>query len=129
MKQTQAIFLRFNGKPVSDDVYINVPFQVKTIHVKSMNYNAATNGTTRNVMVISSLGLNAPFGIVNQDTTYSSAAVQDIEIQLKNPTVIQGYYNFTLVAMSGVISATSNNGAGVDYIGMIVEFNTPDEVM
>ena len=129
MKQTQAIFLTFNGKPVSDDVYINVPFQVKTIHVKSMNYNAATNGTTKNVMVISSLGLNAPFGIVNQDTTYSSDAVQDIEIQLKNPTVIQGYYNFKLVGMSGVIAATSNNGAGIDYIGMIVEFNAPDEVM
>jgi hypothetical protein len=129
MKQTQAIFLTFNAKPVSDDVYINVPFEVKTIHVKSMNYNATTNGTTRNVMVISSLGLNAPFGIVNQDTTYSSASVQDIEIQLKNPTVIQGYYNFTLVGMSGVISATSNSGTGIDYIGMIVEFNSPDEVM
>jgi hypothetical protein len=92
MKQTQAIFLTFNGKPVSDDVLINVPFEVKTIHVKSMNYNAATNGTTRNVMVISSLGLNAPFGIVNQDTTYSSGAIQDIEIQLKNPCWNEWYY-------------------------------------
>lgn len=128
MKQTQAIFVTFNASPVSDPVSINVPFQVKTIHVKSMNYNAGTNGTTRNVMVISDLGLNAPFGIVNQDTTYSSGAVQDIEIQLKNPTVIQGYYTFRLVGMSGVATTTSNLGAGVDYLGMIVEFNASDEI-
>lgn len=129
MKQTQAIFLTFNAKPVSDDVLINVPFQVKTIHIKSMNYYASIIGTQRNVMVISSLGLNAPFGIVNQDTQYSSPAFQDIEIQLKNPTVIQGYYNFTLVAMNGTISNTSNLGNGVDSIGMIVEFNGADETM
>lgn len=127
MKQTQAIFLTFNAKSVSDDVLINVPFAVKTIHVKSMNYNAATNGKTGNIMLISPFGLNAPFGIVNQDTSYSSASVQDIEIQLKNPITIQGYYNFRIVGMSGVAATTSNSGAGIDYIGMIVEFNAADE--
>jgi hypothetical protein len=30
--------------------------------------------------------------------------------------------------MSGVPSATSNSGAGIYYLGMIVEFNAPDEI-
>jgi hypothetical protein len=127
MKQTQAIFLTFNASSVSDNVLINVPFPIKTIHVKSMNYNAATNGKTGNVMVISPFGLNAPFGIVNQDTSYSSASVQDIKIQVKNAITIQGYYTFRIVGMSGVAAITSNAGAGIDFIGMIIEFSSEDE--
>jgi len=127
MKQTQAIYLTFNASPISDNVLINVPFSVKTIHIKSMNYNAGTNGKTGNVMVISPFGLNAPFGIVNQDTTYSSASVQDIKIQVKNPITIQGYYTFRIVGMSGVAATTSGGGASIDYIGLIVEFSTEDE--
>lgn len=129
MKQTNAIYLKFNASPVSDDVLINIPFQVKTIHVKSMNYDAGTPGTVRAVLVESNLGLNAPFGILTQDDTYSQAGQQDIEIQVKNPITIQGYYRFTLKTMSGALAATSNSGAGVDYIGMIVEFNGEDEMM
>lgn len=129
MKQTKAIFLKFNASPVSDDVLINIPFQVKTIHVKSMNYDAGTSGTARAVMVESNLGLNSPFGILTQDDTYSQAGQQDIEISVKNPITIQGYYKFTLKTMSGDLAGTSASGAGVDYIGMIVEFNGEDEMM
>jgi hypothetical protein len=128
MKQTKAIFVKFNASPVSDDVLINIPFQVKTIHVKSMNYDGQAT-LARVVLVESNLGLNSPFGIISQDDTYSQAGQQDIEIQVKNPITIQGYYSFTLKLMSGALAGTTSSGAGVDYIGMIVEFNGEDEMM
>lgn len=126
MKQTQAIYLKFEASPVAS-TYINVPFQVKTVHIKSMNYDAGTSGTTRMVLIESNIGLNAPFGILSQDDTYSQTSVQDIEIQFKNPQPIQGQYYFTLKTMSGSVASTTNSGAATDYIGMIVEFNGEDE--
>jgi len=128
MKQTQAIFLRFNASSISDSVQINVPFQVKHIHIKSMSYQAETLGETNYVMLISPFGLNSPWGILNQDTTYSSGSVSDIEIQVKNPITIQGYYNFRIVNMSGTNANTSGLlNDGIDYIGMVVEFNGAEE--
>lgn len=130
MRQTQAIYLKFNASSVSDSVQINVPFQVKTIHIKSMSYQAENLGKTNYIMVMSPFGLNAPWGILNQDTTYSSGAIQDIVIQVKNPITIQGYYNFRMVNMNGLPAATSGGLAdGVDYIGAIVEFNAVDETL
>lgn len=126
MKQTQAIYLTFTATPVAT-AYISVPFVVETIHIKSMNYQAGTNGTTKNVIVESNIGFNAPFGIVNQDQTYSSPALQDVEIKLLNPQFIQGYYTFTLKLMSGAVATTTNAGAATDYLGMIVEFNGVNE--
>lgn len=126
MKQTQAIYLTFAASPVAT-AYINVPFNVKTIHVKSMNYDAGTAGTARMVLIESNIGLNAPFGILSQDDTYSQASVQDIQIQFKVPQPIQGQYYFTLRTMSGAVASTTNAGAATDYIGMIIEFNSEDE--
>jgi hypothetical protein len=126
MKQTQAIYLTFAASPVAT-TYINVPFMVKRLHVKSMNYDAGTAGTARMVLVESNIGLNSPFGILSQDDTYSQASVQDIEIDFKNPLPIQGYFNFTLKTMSGAVASTTNAGAATDYIGMIIEFNAEDE--
>jgi hypothetical protein len=128
MKQTQAIFLRFNASSVSDNVLINVPFPVKKIHIKSMSYNAQDLGKTGYVMLISPFGLNSPWGILNQDTTYSSSAVSDVEIQVKNAITIQGYYTFRIVTMSGAAATTSGAfNDGIDNIGMIVEFNSEEE--
>jgi hypothetical protein len=129
MKQTQAIFLRFNASSVSDNVLINVPFPVRHIHIKSMSYQAENLGKTNYVMLISPFGLNSPWGILNQDTSYSSGAVSDVEIQVKNPITIQGYYNFRIVNMSGSAATTSGTlNDGIDNIGVIVEFNAPDEI-
>jgi hypothetical protein len=125
MKQTQAIYLTFTASPVAS-AYINVPFNVKKIHIKSMNYDAGTPGTARMVLVESNIGLNAPFGILSQDDTYSQASVQDIEIEFKVPQPIQGQYYFTLKTMGGSVAATTNSGAATDYIGMIVEFVADD---
>jgi len=129
MKQTQAIYLTFPASTVSAvaTANINIPFTVETIHVKSMNYQAGTNGTTKNVVVESNIGFNAPFGIVNQDQTYSSPALQDVEIKLRNPQYIQGIYTFTLRLMSGALAPTTNAGAAIDNLAMVVEFNSPEE--
>jgi hypothetical protein len=63
--------------------------------------------------------------ILNQDTTYSSATVQDIEHELYNPTDVNGTFNFWLVNMDGTpATATVNN----DKVGLVIEFNSPDVV-
>lgn len=127
MKQTQAIYLTFAANPVAS-AYINVPFMVKKIHIKNMNYDAGTSGTARYVIVESNIGLNAPFGMISQDDTYSQSGLQDIEIEFKVAQPIQGQYYFTLKNMSGAVATTSGGGASTDYIGIIVEFNSDDEL-
>jgi len=128
MKQTIFIPLSFVASPQTT-ANISIPFTVKTIHVKALGYQAGTNGTTKYVMLRSSLGLNAPLGILNQDSTYSSATVNDVEIQLKNPEVIQGNYTFTLFYMDGTIAQTTNSGSATDTVGLVIEFNSADEYL
>jgi hypothetical protein len=52
-----------------------------------------------------------------QDKTYSSPTMNNIEILMKNPQVIQGDYQFTLFNMDGTIGTTTNNGAATDKLG------------
>lgn len=125
MKETKFISLVFTASPVATAM-ISVPFKVDTIHVKSIGYQAGTNGTTKYVTLVSSFGLNAPLAVLSQDTTYSSGSINDVEIKLKNPEVIQGQYTFTLYYMDGTIAKTSNAGAATDSIGMILEFNSEE---
>jgi hypothetical protein len=126
MKQTQFIPLTFAASPVTT-AYISVPFKVEKIHIKSANYDAGTSGLARYVIVESNIGLNAPFAMLSQDDTYSQSSNQDIEIKLRNPEPLQGWYQFTLKTMSGAVAGTTNAGAATDYIGMIVEFNEEGE--
>jgi hypothetical protein len=128
MKVTQFIPLTFTASPVTT-AYISVPFKVETIHIKSANYDAGTSGLNRYVVVESNIGLNAPFAMLSQDDTYSQASIQDISIKLRDPQPLQGWYTFTLKTMSGAVAGTTNAGAATDYIGLIVEFNAPDEVL
>ena len=105
---------------------ISVPFKVKTIHIKSAGYEAGTIGSANKyVAVMSDLVVNNPIAILNQDSTYSSATVQDIEHQLYNPTDINGTYNFWLLNMDGAVATATNNG---DKVGFVIEFNAPDEL-
>jgi hypothetical protein len=128
MKQqvTKFIPLTFAASPVTQ-AYVNVPFAVEMIHVKSANYDPGTPGLARNVVIESTWGQNAPIAILSQDDSYSQNPIQDIEIKLMTPQILQGWYTFTLKTMSGVIASTSNSGADTDYIGLIVEFNGVDE--
>jgi hypothetical protein len=130
MKITKFISLTFAAKPTAT-AYVNVPFRVKTMHIKSFAYKAGTNGTTNYVALLSNMGnqVNTPLAIMNQDTTYSSGTISDIEIKLLNPEPIQGYYNFNIVDMDETDAATSNSGAATDYVGLVIEFNDENEML
>lgn len=104
---------------------ISVPFKVKTVHIKSAAYDSGTNGTTNYVAVMSDLVVNNPIAILNQDTTYSSATVQDIEHEFSNPLDINGTFNFWLLDMSGAGATATVNG---DKVAFVIEFNSPDVI-
>lgn len=129
MKVTKFIPLTFTASP-NTTAYISVPFRVKTIHVKSAGYVAGSlPGPTRYVVISSDLVRNNPLAMVFQDTTYSSATVQDIYHKYENPIDVNGNYNFTIFAMNGAVSQTSNGGAGTDTAGLIIEFDSADELI
>ena len=123
MKVTKFIPLVFTGTNARATAYISIPFKVKMIHIKSAALDAGTNGTTKYIAVMSDLVQNNPIAILNQDTSYSSATVQDIEHELWNPMDINGFYNFWFVDMAGANAAVTNNG---DSVGLIIEFNGVD---
>ncbi len=126
-KLTKFIPLTFTASPRTS-ASISIPFRVKTIHIKSAAYDAGTNGTTNYISIFSDLVVNNPIAILNQDTTYSSGCIQDIEHQFWNPIDINGTFNFWFTNMDGSVGATSNGGAGTDKVGIIIEFNAPDEI-
>ena len=129
MKVTKFIPLTFTASP-NTTAYISVPFRVKTIHVKSAGYVSSTlPGPTRYVIITSDLVRNNPLAMVFQDTTYSSANVQDIYHKYENPIDVNGNYNFTIINMNGSVSTTSNNGAATDTAGLIIEFDSADEIL
>jgi hypothetical protein len=128
-KLTKFISMTFPAGAASrTTAQISIPFKVKTIHIKSAGYTAGTPGgpgATNYVAVMSDLVVNNPIAILNQDTTYSSATVQDIEHELYNPTDVNGTFNFWLVNMDNTpATATVNN----DKVGLVIEFNSPDVV-
>lgn len=126
-KLTKFISLTFPaGANSRTTAQISVPYKVKTIHIKSGAYKAGTNGTTNYVAIMSDLVVNNPIAILNQDTTYSSATVQDILHQLYNPLDINGTFNFWIVNMDGTPATATGGG---DKVGLIIEFDTPDEII
>lgn len=127
MKVTKYISLVFTASP-NATAYISIPFKVKTIHIKSAAYDAGTNGTTNYIAIMSDLVMNNPIAILNQDTTYSSGSIQDIEHQMQNPLDVNGTYNFWLRNMNNTTGATSNAGAATDSVGIIIEFNGVEEI-
>lgn len=128
-KLTKFIPLTFapSATAATTTARISVPFKVKTIHIKSAGYTAGTNGDTIYVALMSDLVANNPLAILYQDTTYSSATVQDIEHQFSNPLDINGTYNFWLLNMDGSTGQTTNV-VTADKVGLIIEFNSVDEV-
>jgi hypothetical protein len=125
-KLTKFISLTFTaGANARTTTRISVPFRVKTVHIKSAGYKAGTNGTANYVAVMSDLVVNNALAILNQDTTYSSATVQDIEHELYNPTDVNGTFNFWLVNMDNTPATAT---VGNDKVGLVIEFNSPDVV-
>ena len=127
MKITKFISLTFPASTPTTTAYISIPFKVKTIHIKSAGYKAGTNGVTNYVAIMSDLVTNNPISILNQDTTYSSGTIQDIEHQLMNPIDVNGLFNFTLLNMDGT-NASTTSLVNSDKVGLIIEFNSPEEI-
>ena len=128
-KLTKFIPLTFdpNSTAATTTSRISVPFKVKTIHIKSAGYTAGANGDTVYVSLMSDLVVNNPLAILYRDITYSSATVQDIEHQFSNPIDINGTFNFWLLNMDGTVADTTSLVTG-DKVGLIIEFNSADEV-
>lgn len=128
MKITKFISLQFNASPTTT-ARVDVGFKVSKIHVKAIAYEAGTLGKTDYVVLMSNLGdANQPLGVLFQDNTYASTPISDVEIKFFQPEFVQGSYTFTLLNMNGTVATTSNNGAGNDSVGMVVEFNSLEEL-
>ena len=123
-KLTKFISMTFADGATSTTARISVPFKVKTIHIKSAAYTAGADDTNY-VAVMSDLVVNNPLALCFQDTTYSSATVQDIEHELYNPTDVNGTFNFWLVNMDNTPATAT---VGNDKVGLVIEFNSPDVV-
>jgi hypothetical protein len=128
-KLTKFIPLTFapSATAATTTARISVPFKVKTIHIKSAGYTAGANGDTVYVSLMSDLVVNNPVAILYRDTTYSSACVQDIEHQFSNPLDINGTFNFWLLNMDGTTADTTSL-VTADKVGLIIEFNSADEI-
>lgn len=89
------------------NIYINIPFKVKKIHVKNITYTAGRNSGQANsnlsnyITFTSSLVGNRPVGMVHRDSIYSMATIQDIEHSFQLPAVINGYYTFNFFGNNG----------------------------
>lgn len=124
MKINKAIFLQFNLASKST-ASINVPFLVKSIHIKSATFNAEVPIPVNSqgyVMLTSDLTNGEPLANLYNDTTYSSNQFCDVSFQPYKPITVNGTYNFYLQSPSGNEYTTEGN----DYISLIMEFNGVD---
>lgn len=127
MKLTKTIYLTFTATQSIASAYISIPFKVKTIHCKALSItsgNLAVSG--KYVTITSDLVNNAPLGSTFNSSAYSAGTIQDIQNQFWNPQVVQGYYNFTMYQSSGALYQAST---GNDTVALIIEFNSPDEIL
>ena len=128
MKQTQVIFLTFLSGTSTATARISVPFQVRTIHTKSISLQTGNASLTTGeyVTIESDLVQNSPLGSTFNISAYSANCIQDIENQYWNPRVIQGDYVFTMKRSNGTLYPAST---GNDTVSIVIEYNSPDEVI
>ena len=137
MKITKTFYHQYTTTNSTASIYVNIPFKVKKIHVKSITYVAGANsgqggsGTTKYITILSSLVGNRPVGMVFRDSQFSSATVQDIEHIFQLPEVINGYYDFTPYSNDGTVSAIHEVIIPTTYydsFSITMEFNSEEEV-
>ena len=128
MKVTQKIFLTFNATKSTASTSIFVPFKVKTVHTKSISLTTGNSALTTGeyVTIESDLVNNSPLGSTFNISSYSANCAQDIQNQFWNPQVIQGQYNFVMKRSNGSLYPAST---GNDTVALIIEFNSPDEII
>jgi hypothetical protein len=89
--------------------------------------NVAVFATTGEYVTIESdLVNNSPLGSTFNISSYSANCAQDIQNQFWNPQVIQGQYNFVMKRSNGSLYPAST---GNDTVALIIEFNSPDEII
>jgi len=127
MKQTQVIYLTFASGTSTTSAYVNVPFKVKTIHVKSMSLTSGDLAVVGGYITIESdMVNNQPVGTTFTNSSYSAGSIQDVELQYWNPQAIQGQYNFTMKRANGTFYPASTGG---DKVALIIEFNDANEIL
>lgn len=125
-------------------MYINIPFKVKTIHIKGItwvagragnqggSYEAVSGYTT----IVSSLVGNRPVGMIHNDSQFSMGTFQDIEHEFLIPETINGYYDFTAYDNDGTlypghdleIIIPNEFDFYFDYYSITMEFNSEGEL-
>jgi len=128
MKQTQVIFLTFTATQSVTTARISVPFKVNTVHTKAISLTTGNTALTTGeyVTIESDLVNNSPLGSIFNISSYSANTIQDIENQFWNPQVIQGQYTFVMKRSNGTLYPAST---GNDKVAIIIEFNSPDEII
>jgi hypothetical protein len=113
----------YTNRPIIDNtahIPISVPFKVRTIHIKNINYTSGIAGNQGTVEIIdgvavtctpvcnfyiniiSSLVGNRPVGMVHADSQYSMNTKQDIKHTFQIPIDINGIYDFNLYDNGGL---------------------------
>lgn len=89
---------------------INIPFKVRTIHIKNITYTRGMAGNQGVVITpdvkfyinfLSSLVGNRPVGMVHADSQFSMNTKQDIKHTFQIPQEINGIYDFNLYTNDG----------------------------
>jgi hypothetical protein len=113
----------YANPPIIDDtahIPINIPFKVRTIHIKNITYVSGVQNqadfitlidgvaVTTNpfcsfyINFISSLVGNRPVGMVHADSQYSMNTKQDIKHTFQIPQEINGIYDFSTYDNAGL---------------------------
>jgi len=126
MKINKALYLRFNTSS-STTTSINIPFLVKSIHVKTASYSGVTPITADSqeyIIIESDLTNWEPIAGLFNDTQYSSQQFCDVSFQPSQPFSVNGTYNFNLRKKTGNLYTTPTD----DYVTLILEFNGIDTI-
>ena len=124
MKINKALYLRFNTSS-STTASINVPFLVKSIHIKSASFSGVTpiaTNTQEYLILESDLTNWEPIAMLYNDTAFSSQQFCDVSFQPSQPFNVNGTYNFNLRSPTGNLYTTPSD----DYVTLILEFNGID---
>jgi len=124
MRQNKAVFMTFATNSSTATATINVPFNVKTIHIKAAGYITSTppaQGDAEYLFVVSDLTQNTPICMIYQDSTYPYSTTEDIEYEFQTAQPVNGNYTFQLLSLTG---APIISTAGGDRLGLILEFNS-----
>lgn len=118
MRTTRLLELVFTDTDLQDTHFINIPFKVREIRVKSMAYEAdlkhSEEKSAKFGFLTSDLTNNTPLGFYHQNSHLPYSPLQNVVYELQNPDNIQGTFTFR-------ISEAPNVGS-IDQIHLILEF-------